>query len=132
MTKDNALIENQNLDEFKLSDLIRFENGKKKIILYEQDYYYRVQVIEHLRKLEEQTKKGNPVDWFRENEFFKKIDILAGSAISKAIQDDLKGNSEGTPGNDQEMKRKSDQEYIELYLKCLLNDGNAGSAPVNN
>ena len=80
-----------------------------------------------MRKLEEQTKKGNPVDWFRENEFFKKIDKLAGSAISKAIQDDLKGNSNETPGNDQEMKRKSDQEYIELYLKCLLNDGDAGN-----
>ena len=30
MTKDNALIENQNLNQFKLNDLIRFENGKKK------------------------------------------------------------------------------------------------------
>ena len=120
ITKDDSIIENQNLSKFKLKDVIRFENGKRKIILYEQDYYHRVQVIEHLRKLEAQTKSGKPVDWYKENEFFKKIDKLAGSAISKAIQDDLKGNSNETPGNDQESKRKNDQEYIELYLKCLL------------
>ena len=38
MTKDNALIENQNLFQFKLSDLIRFENGKKKS-------YYMIKII---------------------------------------------------------------------------------------
>ena len=59
----------------------------------EKKNHIRVQVIEHLRKLEEQTKKGNPVDWFRE----------------KVIKNILK-----------------------LYLKCLLNDGDAGSAPINN
>ena len=128
ITKDKSLIENENISQFKLKDVIKYENGKRKIQLYEKDYYHRVQVIDHLRKLEEQTKNGKSIDWFKENEFFKKIDKLAGSAISKAIQDDLK---EETPGNGQENKRKSDQEYIQLYLKCLLNEGDSSSAPVS-
>ena len=127
VTKNKILIENQNLSQFKLKDVILFDQGKRIIKMYEIDCYNRLQVIDFLRLLEERTKNGISIDWFKEREFFKKIDILAGSTISNAISEDLKNE---TPGNSEEDKRKSDQKYIQQYLKLLLND-DSSSAPTS-
>lgn len=133
VTKDNILIDNTNLGEFKLKHVIKYDNGKRIIKMFEKDQYNRIQVIEHLRKLEEITKNGTSIDWYKEKEFFKKIDVLAGSTIAKAIKDDLQGKNNETPGNNDEANKiKSDKEYIEQYLKCLLNEDDSSSAPTYN
>lgn len=128
VTKNKILIENENLNQFKLKDVISFEEGKRIIKMFEKDCYNRLQVIDYLRLLEKQTKDGKAIDWFKEREFFKKIDILAGSTISNAIKEDLKNE---TPGISEEDKRKNDQQYTQQYLRLLLNDDDSSSAPTS-
>ena len=47
-----------------------------------RDYYKRLQVIEHLRKLEATTES---IDWLKQTEFFKKVKDFAGEEIANAI-----------------------------------------------
>ena len=115
LTPDNVIIEN--MDNFQAKDIIIFErNGKKRINLVTKDYYKRLQVIEHLRRLE--NSKG-PIDWLKQTEFFTKIKDFAGKEIANAIISELFEKIEIN-------KVIDDRSFIHRFLILLLghNDNN--------
>ena len=109
LTSDNIIIENINY--FKAKDIIVIDkNGKKIINCVDKHFYKRVQVIEHLRKLEQSI---GSIDWLKQTEFFKKIKEFAGEEITNAIINDLLENV----GNNQKI---NDREYIKRFLNLLV------------
>lgn len=115
LTSDNIIIEN--INNFKAKDIIIIEkNGKRRINLVDREYNKRLQVIEHLRKLEESL---GSIDWLRQTEFFKKIKEFAGEEITNAIINDLLENV----GKN---KKIDDKEYIRKFLNLLASKKDNG------
>lgn len=113
LTKDKALIEQENLENFKAKDVIIFDdNNNARIDLNDKNFYKRQVVIEYLRKLEEQASSG-AIDWVSQTEFFKKMEDFAGTGISNALKDELLGKYE----NQEKVK---DKEYLHKFLILLL------------
>ena len=109
LTADYVIIENVN--NFKAKDIIQTEkNGKKRINLVTRDYYKRLQVIEHLRKLEATT---GSIDWLKQTEFFKKVKDFAGEEIANAIINELLEKIETN-------EKIDDKKYITRFLILLL------------
>lgn len=101
LTKDGTLIENNNLEYFKLKDLILNENGQKIIKMVEKEFYNKMKLIQNLRRLEKDADNGKFIDWMIEREIFKNIAFIAGDTIANAIKDDLIGNyNKETTGNE--------------------------------
>ena len=137
MSKDDIPIDDNNLHDFKLKDIIQYKDRKKIIKLFERDFYNRIRVIDQLRKLEKDAENNITIDWYKQREFFERIDELAGKDIANIIKNDLlrvnaPTNNDESPGNDnEENRKKSDKEYIKEYLKCLLEPKNSSSAPIS-
>lgn len=109
LTKDNVIIEN--INNLVAKDVIKIEkNGQKIINLVTKEYYKRVQVIEHLKKLENSTEK---IDWLKQTEFFRKIRDFAGEEIAQAIISELLEKI-GTE------EKINDREYIKKFLNLLI------------
>ena len=109
LTSDNIIIEN--INNFKAKDIIVIEkNGKKKINLVDKEYNKRLQVIEHLRNLEESV---GSINWLKQTEFFKKVKEFAGEEITNALINELLENF----GNNRKI---NDREYIKKFLNLLV------------
>ena len=120
LTSDNIIIENINY--FKAKDIIILDkNGKKRINCVDKNFYKRVQVIEHLRKLEQSI---GSIDWLKQTEFFKKIKEFAGEEITNAIISDLLENV----GNNNKI---NDREYIKRFLNLLVSKNNYNQNNIN-
>lgn len=88
----------------------------------ERKYYQKIQIINHLENL---SRTDGPIDWLRQEEFFKKIKDFAGEMIATAIIDDILGRI-GTPN------KISDREYINKFLKLLAQKNNINNKNNNN
>ena len=135
LTKNHALIEQSNINDFKTKDIITEEGGRKRIDFVEGDYYKRLQIIDHLRLLDQEISEGKTIDWFKQREFFKKIEGLAGEAIANAIKEELskspKDEDESETDDGNSHKKYTDKDYIKKYMSLLLQDNNMNSAPTS-
>jgi len=120
LTKDMTIIEN--INNFKSRDIIIYEKQEIKMNLIDKEYYKRIQLIDHLEKL---SKTVEPINWLKQTEFFKKVMDFAGETIANAIIEDLLGKI-GTPN------KINDKEYIDKFLKLLINKDNIYKGKNNN
>lgn len=109
LTKDNVIIENYS--DFKAKDVVKIgDDGKRIINLVDREYYKRIQVIEHLKKLQSSKEK---IDWLAQTEFFKKIKDFAGEEIANAIINELLDRY----GKNEKI---NDRDYIQKFLNLLI------------
>ena len=112
LTRDNTLIENNN--NFSAKDVVKQENNELKIYLVTREFYKKIQIIDHLEKL---SKIAGPIDWLKQDEFFKNIRDFASEEIANVIIDDILS----TIGTD---IKGDDKRYIQDFLKLLARRNN--------
>lgn len=78
--------------------------------MVDREYYKRIQVIEHLKKLQSSKEK---IDWLAQTEFFKKIKDFAGEEIANAIINELLDRY----GKNEKI---NDRDYIQKFLNLLI------------
>lgn len=125
LTPNRAIIENYNINDFKLNDIIVDKYGEPKIYLIDKSYRPKFTVIEHLNMLREKASSG-PINWYEQTEFFKKVEDFAGQDISDALKDELLGTFD--PNNE---KKTNDKEFINKYIILLLKKDDANKISAN-
>lgn len=121
LTPDKAIIEEKNEEDFYISNIIVYDgNNNPSIFLVDKEYSKRHLVIEHLRQLEEKASSG-PIDWLKQDEFFKKIEDLTTSVIANSIKEDLvKRYTSNSSENDSQKLTEIDKDFIKKYKILLL------------
>lgn len=125
LTANRAIIENYNINDFKLNDIIVDKYGEPKIYTIDKSYRPKFTVIEHLNMLREQASSGT-INWYEQTEFFKKVEDFAGQEISNALKDELLGTFD--PNNE---KKTNDKEFINKYIILLLKKDDANKIGAN-
>lgn len=103
---------------FKAKDVVKFENGEKVIKLVTKNFYKKIQIIEHLKRLELST---NSIDWIKQDEFFILIKDFVGKEITEGIINEIfdkicKG------------EKLNDKDFIRRFLSLLLKREDSVSA----
>ena len=62
LTANRTIIENYNLDDFKLRDIIVDKLGEPKFYIIDKSYRPKFEVIEHLNMLRDKASSG-PINW---------------------------------------------------------------------
>ena len=114
LTSNRAIIENYNLNDFKLRDIIVDNSGETKFYIIDKSYRPKFAVIEHLNMLRDRASSG-PINWYEQTEFFKKVEDFAGYEIANAIKDELIKNID--PKNEE---KANDKDFINKYIILLM------------
>ena len=114
LTANRTIIENYNLDDFKLRDIIVDKLGEPKFYIIDKSYRPKFEVIEHLNMLRDKAYSG-PINWYEQTEFFKKVENFAGYEISINIKDELIKNLEP-----KKEEKANDKEFINRYIILLM------------
>ena len=114
LTANRTIIENYNLDDFKLRDIIVDKLGEPKFYIIDKSYRPKFEVIEHLNMLRDKASSG-PINWYEQTEFFKKVEDFAGYEISINIKDELIKNLDP-----QKEEKANDKEFINKYIILLM------------
>jgi hypothetical protein len=125
LTPNRAIIENYNINDFKLNDIIVDKYGEPKIYLIDKSYRPKFTVIEHLNMLREKASSG-PINWYEQTEFFKKVEDFAGQDISDALKDELLGTFDSN-----NEKKTNDKEFINKYIILLLKKDDVNKISAN-
>ena len=114
LTPQRAIIENYNLGDFKLKNIIVYQNNEPIINIIDKSYRPKFEVIEQLELLRAEASAG-PINWHKRTEFFKKVEDFAGFEIATILKDELIKNFD--PKNE---KKANDKEFINAYMILLL------------
>ena len=114
LTANRIIIENYNLDDFKLRDIIVDKLGEPKFYIIDKSYRPKFEVIEHLNMLRDKASSG-PINWYEQTEFFKKVENFVGYEISINIKDELIKNLDP-----KKEEKANDKEFINRYIILLM------------
>ena len=120
LTANRTIIENYNLDDFKLRDIIVDNSGEPKFYIIDKSYRPRFAVIEHLNMLRDKASSG-PINWYEQTEFFKKVEDFAGYEIANGMKDELIKNID--PKNEE---KANDKDFINKYIILLMKRDDIG------
>lgn len=112
LTEKEVIIEK--IDNFLSKDCLIEKNGEMKINLVTKDYYKRKEIV---RNCDELAAKDGPIDWFLQDEFFKKIKDYAGEQIAIGIINEI---YDGIERN----QRIDDREYVRRFKNLLIKNKN--------
>ena len=126
LTTNRAIIENYNLDDFKLRDIIVDNSGEPKFYIIDKSYRPRFAVIEHLNMLRDKASSG-PINWYEQSEFFKKVEDFAGYEIANGMKDELIKNID--PKNEE---KANDKDFINKYIILLMKRDDIGRVDNRN